>query len=200
PGNGSDLSRSIVSEFTPHAGRRGHHRRGTGRGRRTDPGRRAVGTGAAGQDRDHAGRDRDRLAHPDAERGDRRGAAAPARSGTGKRVVYSLSKQRVWLIDERNRVVRYYAVSGPRRSLPVGAYKVYERASTLADDPNGPPAQYVVRFAYGRDGKPLAFETVPGVDLLATGGQPSRDVRQRAADARALWDFAPVGTKIIVIR
>ncbi|WP_141658789.1 L,D-transpeptidase [Carbonactinospora thermoautotrophica] len=124
----------------------------------------------------------------------------PARSGTGKRVVYSLSKQRVWLIDERNRVVRYYAVSGPRRSLPVGAYKVYERASTLADDPNGPPAQYVVRFAYGRDGKPLAFETVPGVDLLATGGQPSRDVRQRAADARALWDFAPVGTKIIVIR
>ncbi len=124
----------------------------------------------------------------------------PPRSGTGKRVVYSLSKQRVWLVDQRNRVVRYYAVSGPRRSLPVGAYKVYERASTLADDPDGPQAQYVVRFAYGRDGKPLAFETVPGVDPLATGGQPSRDVRQRAADAHALWAFAPVGTRIIVIR
>lgn len=133
------------------------------------------------------------------------GSPLPAQSGVGRRIVYSISRQQVWLVDSRpaDRVVRNYAVSG-RRNLPKpGAYRVFSKSRHTTS--GSLRMEYMVRFARGsrlaigfhsipvtRSGRPIQSEAELG------GFRSSGCVRQSLADAAALWDFAPVGTVVVV--
>lgn len=133
-------------------------------------------------------------------------APLPAGSGVGRRIVFDQSDQRVWLVDADDDVERTYLVSGSRTdNLQPGSYRVEARLRHADAFDGSGTMEYFVRFAMGKTA-PIGFHTVP-VDhrgqLEQTHDQlGSRQsagcVRQWIDDAVALWEFAPVGTKVVV--
>ena len=131
----------------------------------------------------------------------------PAGSGTGRRVVFEMSRQRVWLVDAAGRVSRSYPVSGSKYdNLNPGTYSVSSRSAHATAYNSAETMRYMVRFAFGRTA-PIGFHSIP---VLAGGGlaesrsqlgTPQSDgcIRQWITDAKALWDFAPVGTEVVVL-
>jgi lipoprotein-anchoring transpeptidase ErfK/SrfK len=129
----------------------------------------------------------------------------PPASGTGRRVVFSEGRQRVWLVGEGNAVRRTYLVSGSLYdNLDPGTYEVYSRSEQAWGIDDSGTMKYFVRFAHG-DNAAIGFHDIPvdegkpvqGVDELGTP-RSHGCVRQRRADAIALWRFAPLGTTVVV--
>ena len=130
----------------------------------------------------------------------------PADSGTGRRIVFDESDQRVWLVDDDGAAERTYLVSGSRYdNLEPGSYAVLSKTrSATAFDYTG-TMEYFVHFATGFS-EPIGFHSVPRDNTgrleqtKAQLGTPRSAgcVRQWESDAIALWDFAPVGTKVVV--
>lgn len=130
----------------------------------------------------------------------------PADSGDGRRIVFSESDQRVWLVGDDGSVERSYLVSGSRfDNLDPGTYAVQSRTrQATAFDYSG-TMEYFVRFATGFS-EPIGFHSVPrdnAGDLEQTRAQLGTPlsagcVRQWEPDAIALWEFAPVGTTVVV--
>ena len=132
--------------------------------------------------------------------------ALPDASGKGRRVVFSESAQRVWLVGADGNVERTYPVSGSKfDNLDPGTYAVQSKSRfATAFDYSG-SMEYFVRFATG-DTAPIGFHTVP----VDNAGRPEQTkeqlgtptsagcVRQWRDDAIALWTFAPIGTKVVV--
>lgn len=134
----------------------------------------------------------------------------PAGSGEGRRIVYAKRQQQVWLVDARGTISRTYRVSGQLSQPDPGTYSVYSK-SLQARSAVAPPAtmQYMVRFARGKaTGAPIGFHDIPRElngryeQTESQLGQPisAGCVRQKRSDAAALWAFAPVGTKVVVVR
>jgi len=131
--------------------------------------------------------------------------ALPADSGSGKRVVFDISAQRVWLVDADDRVHRTYLVSGSvTDNLEPGSYEVYSTSRHAVGIDESGTMQYMVRFAHGKRAA-IGFHDIPvdkGRPLqtrLALGTPQSHGcIRQARPDARALWDFAGVGTTVVV--
>ena len=130
----------------------------------------------------------------------------PAQSGAGRRVVFDQSEQRVWLVDADGKVERTYLVSGSNRNnVSPGTYRVKSH-SRYARSYNGRGTfEYFVRFTEGRNA-PIGFHSVTvksnGELKLARSdlGKPSSPgcVEQWRNDAVALWEFAPLGTAVVV--
>ena len=133
--------------------------------------------------------------------------AIPARSGTGRRVVFSQSLQRVWLVDGHDTAKRTYPVSGSvTDNLQPGTYAVYSRSRWAVGVDDSGVMQYFVRFTQGPTGAAIGFHTIPTRhgDPLQTKAQLGTPlshgcIRQATPDAIALWDFAPVDTKVVVV-
>ena len=132
--------------------------------------------------------------------------ALPAHSGKGRRIVFSETAQRVWLVAAGGTVERTYLVSGSKfDNLNPGRYVVQaKQRHATAFDYSG-SMEYFVRFATGFTA-PIGFHTVP-VDNAGALEQSRKElgtptsagcVRQWRDDAIALWDFAPIGTKVVV--
>src|SRR3954447_16943248 len=80
-------------------------------------------------------------------------AGAPPHSGSGRRIVYSRSQQRVWAIDAAGRIVNTHRVSGRLHEPSAGTYRVYSRSkSTYAVNNPAVTWNYMVRFAKGPGG------------------------------------------------
>jgi len=133
--------------------------------------------------------------------------ALPAGSGSGKRVVFDISDQRVWLVDaeEASDVRRTYLVSGSLTdNLKPGTYAVYSRSRWATGIDDSGVMQYFTRFTRG-DNAAIGFHSIPTkdgrplqtIDQLGTP-QSHGCIRQAMPDAKALWAFAPVGTKVVV--
>ena len=130
---------------------------------------------------------------------------APAGSGTGKRIVYCVRCQRVWLV-EANGSARTHLVSG-RPGVPrPGTYKVFSRSERAIAGSRKATMRHMVRFARGRT-LAIGFHAIPR-DLRGRPIQAERElgsyrslgcVRQADGDALALWNFAPLGTKVVVV-
>ena len=133
-------------------------------------------------------------------------AALPEGSGTGKRVVFSESRQRVWLVNEDEQIERTYLVSGSvHDNLEPGAFNVYSRSEDAWGVDDSGSMKYFVRFSQGDTGAAIGFHDIPIKDGVpaqteAQLGTPLSHgcVRQRRSDAIALWKFAPLGTSVIV--
>ena len=130
----------------------------------------------------------------------------PADSGEGRRVVFSMTDQRVWLVGKGDRVRRTYLVSGSLTdNLKPGTYEVYSTSREAIGIDDSGTMNYMVRFAHGTRAA-IGFHDIPVKDgrrlqTRAELGTPQSSgcIRQARPDARALWDFAPVGTTVVVI-
>lgn len=126
----------------------------------------------------------------------------PAANGAGRRVVYSNSRQRVWMYEADGSLVHSYPVSG-RRGMPrPGIYAVFSRSTRAYS--GSVHMDWMVRFAHGRN-LAIGFHAIPvgrrgPIQSLGELGQFRSHgcVRQAPADARRMWDFAPLGTKVVV--
>ncbi len=129
----------------------------------------------------------------------------PADSGEGRRVVFDMSAQRVWLVGGSDRVRRTYLVSGSLTdNLQPGSYTVYSRSARAWGVDDSGSMEFMVRFARG-DRAAIGFHSIPvkdGVPVQSEDqlGTPQSHgcIRQARPDAKALWDFAPVGTTVVV--
>ena len=125
--------------------------------------------------------------------------------GWGKRIVFDISDQRVWLVDAGDEVRRTYLVSGSvTDNLDPGTYDVYSRSRWAVGVDDSGVMQYFVRFTHG-DHAAIGFHSIPTKDghLLQTRAQLGTPqshgcIRQALPDAIRLWNFAPVGTKVVV--
>jgi lipoprotein-anchoring transpeptidase ErfK/SrfK len=132
--------------------------------------------------------------------------ALPARSGSGRRVVFSQSRQRVWLVGTDGRVVHTHLASGSAYdNLEPGSYEVWSRSRHAVGVADSGTMQYFVRFARGDTGAAIGFHDIPvddgeRVQTVDQLGTPLSHgcIRQRRPDARRTWDFAPLGTPVVV--
>ncbi len=135
--------------------------------------------------------------------------ALPAKSGSGRRIVFDMTRQRVWLVGQRagrDVVRRTYLVSGSvTDNLDEGTYKVYSKSQRAWGVDDSGTMQYMVRFAHGARAA-IGFHDIPvsngaAVQTRAQLGTPQSHgcIRQWRPDARALWSFAPQGTKVVVV-
>lgn len=133
-----------------------------------------------------------------------RDVALPKHTGSGKRVVFSQSRQRVWLVKGK-RVERTYLVSGSLYdNLDPGSYEVYSRSEQAYGIDDSGTMKYFVRFTRG-DNAAIGFHDIPidDGDLVQTKAQLGTPlshgcIRQNRPDAIALWKFAPLGTTVVV--
>ncbi|MCW2794771.1 L,D-transpeptidase [Nocardioides sp.] len=129
----------------------------------------------------------------------------PSGSGSGRRIVFSESRQRVWLVDGGKHVARTYLVSGSKYdNLDPGTYSVYSRSEQAYGVDDSGTMRYFVRFTQG-DTAAIGFHDIPinegkKVQTVAQLGTPLSHgcIRQRRPDAIALWEFAPLGTTVVV--
>jgi hypothetical protein len=130
--------------------------------------------------------------------------------GHGKRIIYSNSQQRIWLIDADETLHDTYLVSG-RVGIPhYATYKVFSKSLNAWAPYGGITMKHMVRFvrpytwgnqwSYGfhsipryANGQPMQTEDQLGTHL--SGGC----VRQADAKARALYYWAPIGTTVHAI-
>ena len=131
--------------------------------------------------------------------------ALPDRSGNGRRAVFSISRQRVWIVSEKGSVRRTYPVSGSvYDNLKPGRYKVFSRSEHARGIDDSGTMRWFVRFTRGPNAA-IGFHNIPvdkGKQVQTRGqlGTPLSHgcIRQAEPDAKAMWRFASVGTKVVV--
>lgn len=136
----------------------------------------------------------------------RNDTSLPADSGEGRRVIFSERRQRVWLVNDDEEVVRTYLVSGSvYDNLDPGTFEVYSRSEDATGIDDSGTMKYFVRFTQGDTGVAIGFHDIPILDgeliqRFRDLGTPLSHgcIRQRRADAIALWNFAPLGTTVVV--
>jgi lipoprotein-anchoring transpeptidase ErfK/SrfK len=136
-------------------------------------------------------------------------AASPAAGGTlGNRIVFDISLQRVWLVNETEGWVTTYLVSGSRYDYHhrPGTYKVFSKSRTTTSYLGNATMNYMVRFDRGKTAN-IGFHDIPKykdgtfAQTEQQLGTPLSDgcVRQRASNAKILYNFAKVGTPVVVV-
>lgn len=128
---------------------------------------------------------------------------APAGSGAGRRIVYCNSCQRVWLMDDDQYAFASYTVSGRRGTPRAGTYHVFRKLENGSS--HGLRLPWFVGFAYGRT-TDIGFHGIP----LRRNGSPIQSddqlgtphsagcIREHQFTAKMLWDWAPIGTTVVV--
>ncbi|MFF9895724.1 hypothetical protein [Streptomyces longispororuber] len=125
--------------------------------------------------------------------------ALPAQSGTGKRVVYSLDHDRVWLVGESGKAKRTYKVTPSTVDPAPGQYKVTSRSGQVTGS-DGMQIEHVVRFA-AVDGIAVGFSAaLNGSTEKPDPGKKTGGIRSSREDGNAMWDFAIIETKVVVVK
>jgi hypothetical protein len=134
-------------------------------------------------------------------------APVPPDSGNGRRIVYSNSQQRVWLIEDGGTVADTYLVSGREGVPDPGVYEVFSKSEVAYAGHDGITMRYMVRFTRAESGLAIGFHTIPN----RASGEPLQTeeqlgefhsagcVRQSLGHAAALYDWASEGTKVVVL-
>ncbi|MER5731378.1 hypothetical protein ABT084_24115 [Streptomyces sp. NPDC002138] len=122
----------------------------------------------------------------------------PADSGKGVRVVYSLSQKRIWLVGDAGVETKTFAVVPSTVHPKTGSYSVDTRQGSVVGS-DGAAVEHIVRFAT-TDGVVIGFSArkdgaLPEPDpTKKTGG-----IRMARADGDAVWNFATIGTRVVVV-
>lgn len=131
----------------------------------------------------------------------------PADSGAGRRVVYSKGLQRVWMIEADGSIYDTHRVSGRMDQPAFGTYAVYSRSlSTCSNTHPDICMRWMVRFAHSFRGDNIGMHEIParhGVPLQTEEklGAPLSGgcVRQSTGDAILTWNWAQLGTVVVVV-
>ncbi|MER6915558.1 hypothetical protein ABT354_28130 [Streptomyces sp. NPDC000594] len=122
----------------------------------------------------------------------------PRGSGSGMRVVYDLSDRRIWLVSGARKVLRTFEVMPSTVHPRVGSYAVTSRSGQVTGS-DGVAIEHVVRFAHAGD-------VVVGFSAAVNGSlaQPDRrrktgGIRMMRSDGDAMWRFATIGSKVVVV-
>jgi hypothetical protein len=133
--------------------------------------------------------------------------AVPKDSGFGRRVVYQNNLQWVWIVDGKNKVVRAMPVSGLRGVPNLGTYQVNSQSlRSYSLDLKDVWFNNMTRFALGPNGGNIGFHEIPTkygkplqtVEQLGTF-QGSGCIRMAIEDAKLMYNFAKLGTKVVVV-
>jgi nucleotide-binding universal stress UspA family protein len=132
----------------------------------------------------------------------------PPDSGSGKRIVYSRRMQRVWAVDEDERIIRSWLVSGSQYENEVpGTHQIISK-SDVSTAWNGRAWLPLMIRWYQTEIGYLGFHAIPIHREDGTRYQTEAELgtrlsggcqRQAERDAQFLWDFAPVGTTVVVL-
>jgi len=133
---------------------------------------------------------------------------APEDSGEGRRIVYAVRAQRVWLVESSGAVVDTYLVSGRQNTPRPGTYSVFSKSPRAVATHGGITMRYMVRFTRASSGVPIGFHDLPryanGRPMQTTRQlgtyQSGGCVRQDRAHAIQLYEWAPIGTRVVVLR
>lgn len=132
-------------------------------------------------------------------RDERNPAALPPGSGAGRRVVYSLDDNRVWLVGADDTVARTFEVVPGTIDPAPGVYAVTSRSNSVTGT-DGIPIEHVVRFT-SIDGVAIGFSAAvreAGAAASATT-VPTGGIRESREDGDAMWAFATIGARVAVI-
>jgi len=126
-------------------------------------------------------------------------------SGDGRRVVFSIERQRMWWVDHDGTVLRTALVSGRERTPQTGTFQVFSK-SLNATGLDGSRMDYFVRFTHGPNGWAIGFHDIPRVNGQPVQtedelGQPlsAGCIRQATDDAVFTWEFLDVGDTVVVV-
>jgi peptidoglycan hydrolase-like protein with peptidoglycan-binding domain len=134
--------------------------------------------------------------------------ALPDNSGSGRRLVYERIAQRVWAVGSDGKVVRSWLVSGSQYNNEVpGTYQVYSKSNPStawngkAILPKMVRYQKTTRGNIGFHGIPIHVEDgSPYMTDAELGTRLSGGCQRQAdLDADFTWDFADVGTTVVVL-
>lgn len=131
----------------------------------------------------------------------------PADSGSGRRVVYDRAGQRVWAVSDDGEIIRSWLVTGSKyMNEQPGTHQVYSR-SEMSTAWNGQAwLPQMIRYqktdigAIGFHAIPLhvsdnsPYQTTEELGQRLSGGCQ----RQHNDDAAFMWEFAQVGTTVVV--
>ncbi|MBP5938942.1 L,D-transpeptidase [Streptomyces acidiscabies] len=123
----------------------------------------------------------------------------PAKSGTGRRIVYSLSEDRVWLVDADDQSRRTFDVWPGTVDPAPGTYTISVRTpATTGSD--GVAVEHVVYFTV-KSGINIAFSNaVDGSSPPpAPAGTQTGGIRLHKEDGTALWAFGATETRVRVV-
>ncbi len=132
----------------------------------------------------------------------------PANSGSGKRVVYERAGQRVWAVDKNDRVIRSWLVSGSKYNNETpGTHQVYSRSEVSTAWNGKAYLPHMIRWLKTDIGA-IGFHGIPR--HVSDGSRYEKDselgtrlsggcTRQADLDADFMWDFAQIGTKVVVL-
>jgi hypothetical protein len=130
----------------------------------------------------------------------------PSDSGEGRRIVYSNSGQRVWLVESDGAVTDTYLVSGKEGVPAPGYYEVFSKSEVAFAGHDDITMSHMVRFAHGEnlaigfhaipnDGNGLPLQTEEELGEYRSAGC----VRQSPGQAAALYEWADEGTLVVVL-
>lgn len=133
----------------------------------------------------------------------------PARSGTGRRIVYAGTAQHLWIVAADGTVVRDYPVTGRVDRPGPGRYRVYSESAASSNPIAQVSFAHMVRFAHGVTGAAIGFHAIP----RWTNGRPLQTpdslglalgmggcIRQTDDQARYLYRWAHIGDRVVVLR
>ncbi|MFH9658671.1 hypothetical protein ACH4NF_11220 [Streptomyces sp. NPDC017248] len=124
--------------------------------------------------------------------------ALPEDSGEGRRIVYSLGAQRVWLVDATGKPVRTFAVWPGTVAPQPGRYSITLRTQSLKGS-DGVEIEHVMYFTKA-DGVNVAFSNaLDGSSPPPANGQKLGGIRLHKEDGAALWSFGDQGTRVAVV-
>lgn len=126
----------------------------------------------------------------------------PADSGTGRRIVYSMSEMRMWLVEENGEPSASWRVTGRAGWPRPGTYKVYSKSRWSRI--RNLRWEYMTRFAKGRR-LAIGMHAIPftrrgpiQTEASLGTGTSGGCVRMARANAELVWNWAPIGTPVIV--
>ncbi|QQM46962.1 hypothetical protein JEQ17_28145 [Streptomyces liliifuscus] len=125
--------------------------------------------------------------------------ALPSDSGTGRRVVYSVDDDRVWLVGAGDRVKRTFKVTPGTVDPTPATYVVTSRSGKITGS-DGVAVEHVVRFT-NVSGVAIGFSAaLNGTTSAPASSKKLGGIRESREDGTAMWEFATIGAKITVIK
>jgi len=132
----------------------------------------------------------------------------PDNSGSGRRLVYSRTGQRIWAVDGDGTILRSWLVSGSKyNNEQPGVHKVYSKSPQSTAWNGKAILPMMVRWqktaigAIGFHGIPIhvadgsPYQTDAELGTRLSGGCQ----RQNNLDAKFVWDWASIGTTVVVV-